>query len=248
MPTFSLFPKKSYMDLSTHESFQSSSRHSPNSSFSSMMDGSTSTASSVTSVAPTAYDFLPPIRTASPLQIHREQTDYFDEPFEGYEDVLADYTELPGCYSPPSNDRTHYRATLQKPLPDVPQTIFDRLQAPAAFHPTRRAPLPPSGTHFSDDESDWHHHHQNHQYHEPAVVGAAGRVGGHGKIEREIMKMLQFNEEKEVERRVLEEKKAGKRKSNLLGFFTKGLRRSGTTTKTMQCTNEYSSKRASYFM
>jgi len=69
--------------------------------------------------------------------------------------------------------------------------------------------------------------------------------GGHGKIEKEIMRMLQFNEEKEIERRVLEDKKAGKRKSNLMGFFTKGLRRSATTSK---CTNEYSSKRASYFM
>ena len=72
--------------------------------------------------------------------------------------------------------------------------------------------------------------------------------GGHGRIEREIMRMLQFNEEKEVERRVLEEKKAGKRKSNLMGFFTRGLRRSGTTGKGVQCANEYSSKRASYFM
>jgi len=83
------------------------------------------------------------------------------------------------------------------------------------------------------------------------VVPVAVRGGGgqHGKIEKEIMRMLQFNEEKEVERRVMEEKKAAKRKSNFMGFFMgKGLRRSpSVSTKGMQqCANEYSSKRASY--
>ena len=235
MPTFSLFPRKSYADLSTHESF--SSRHSPSTSLSSMTDASTT--SSVTS----AHDFLPPIRSSSPLHFHHRSSDReFEEPFEGYEDVLNDYTELPGCYARPGDDRKTYRASLQKPLPQVPQTIFDRLETPASFYPTRRAPLPPGLNSWIDlqeeeEEPEWI----------PAPVPQPRVVAGHGKIEREIMRMLQFNEEKEVERRVQEEKKASKRKSNLMGFLTSKLRRSATTTKGM-CPNEYSNKRASYFM
>jgi len=84
----------------------------------------------------------------------------------------------------------------------------------------------------------------------PVAVGGAGGGGGgvgqHGKIEREIMRMLQFNEEKEVERRVMEEKKAGKRKSNFMGFLTGKLRRSPSVSTKGMCVNEFSSKRASY--
>ena len=229
----------------------------------------TSTASSVTSLSSPlesgGHDFLPPIRTSSPIQIHHHyetRDTLLEEPFEGYEDVLADYTELPGCYTssrPPATavaaevDRTYYNcraSQLQKPLPDVPQTIFDRLQAPTSFLPTRRAPVPPGLNSWIDrhDEEDayWSGYAE-------AVVPVAVRGGGvgghHGKIEKEIMRMLQFNEEREVERRVMEEKKAGKRKSNFMGFFTgkTGLRRSpSVSTKGMQCGNEFSSKRASY--
>jgi hypothetical protein len=119
--------------------------------------------------------------------------------------------------------RTFNRMTLQKTLPEVPTTFFDRLQVPTSFHPTRRAPLPPSQQSWIDlsDEDDEDDHFQNPR--------AAPSAPTHSKIEKEIMRMLQFNEEKDIERRIAQQKKDRNRKShlNFSGFaIMRGLRRS----------------------
>ena len=209
MPSFSLFPRKSFMDLSSSYS-ASSPYSSPTSSFAS---GPRSTKSSVTSMG-AGYEYLPPIRSPSPINLPREKS------IQNFRD-LDDF-----------RDERRYlgRESLQKPLPETPISIFDRLQSPESFHPTRRAPIPPcfqSWIDLSDDEDDGSSIFSIAPLPPPPPPRAAPSpprgpslaldvAPGNHRIEREIMRMLQFNEEREVEKRIAQsEKKVTRRKSNL---------------------------------
>jgi hypothetical protein len=200
MPTYSLFPHQ--RKPSSSDDHDSSYRNSSSSSV------FTSPTSSITSES---YDFLPPIRSPSPLPVPRAQPTTFDNT-NGYS------RPSPSERKPPI-----YRMSLQKALPDPPTTIFDRLEVPLSFHPTRRAPLPPfqqSWIDLNDDDDD-----DDTNFGVPRV---APQAPAQSKIEKEIMRMLQFNEEKEVEKRIAE-KKGRNRKStlNFGGFnFMSKLKRS----------------------
>lgn len=153
------------------------------------------------------------------------------------------------------------REALEKPLPDVPISIFDRLQSPSSFHPTRRAPLPPfvhSWIDLSEDEDDDSSYYVSARRTAPPTAPPAAPppptppsvdAPAHHRIEKEIMRMLQFNEEREVEKRIeerIEEKKVSRRKSTLnFGGFMGKLRRSVS----IKGQNEYNDnpKRVSYF-
>ena len=216
----------------------SASGHSPTYSFS-----TESTNSSLTSVE--GLEFLPPIRSPSPLHIPQQKST----------------TNMRSHYSTSEGERIQVsRESLEKPLPDVPISIFDRLQSPSSFHPTRRAPLPPyvhSWIDLSDDEDDdSSFNSRNRRTAPPTVPPPAPPLStspsvdapAHHRIEKEIMRMLQFNEEREVEKRIEEtvEKKITRRKSNLnFGGFMGKLRRSVS----IKGQTEYndSNKRASYF-
>ena len=119
---------------------------------------------------------------------------------------------------------------------------------PEAFVPTRRAPLPPqpqSWIDLSDDDDE-----------EDSVIDKpAGRTAGvapapsvgderSNRLEREIMRMLQFNEEREVEARIIEEKKKKRNSSLSLGGFFGRLRRTASTAGRVEAA---AVKRASYF-
>jgi hypothetical protein len=179
---------------------EQSSRHSPTSSIST----SPSTYSQTTN---SSCEYLPPIRTPSPFGL----SDRKNMPILDHVPIIRE-----------PERRSVNRRTLQKPLPDVPTTFFDRLQVPSSFHPTRRAPLPPSQQSWFDlseeDEED------SGEFQNPR---AAPSVPMHSNIEKEIMRMLQFNEEKDIERRIVLQKKDRNRKSHLnFSGFAKGLRRS----------------------
>jgi len=171
--------------------------------------------------------------------------------------------------------RSHYSGTdgernyvspenLEKPLPDVPISIFDRLQSPSSFHPTRRAPLPPfvhSWIDLSEDEDDDSSFNSSIRRRPPPTAPPPAPppptppsvdAPVHHRIEKEIMRMLQFNEEKEVEKRIegrneekIEERKVTRRKSTLnFGGFMGKLRRSVS----VKGQTEYNdNKRVSYF-
>jgi hypothetical protein len=228
MPSFSLFPKKSQMDFAASFSSgdTSPSRHSPSSSFSTMTG---STNSSVTNVG--VYEYLPPIRSPSPLLSPAREKSSTN---------LSDYSleEIGG------GRRYYRRESVQKPLPDVPISIFDRLQAPMSFHPTRRAPLPPGAQSWidlsEDDDEDVSYKAAPVPPHTPPTPTMEPQVH---HLEKEIMRMLQFNE-KEVERQI-EEKKLNRRKSHMnFGGLMGKLRRSVS----VRNGSEYNdSKRLSYF-
>lgn len=97
----------------------------------SSMTGRESAASSVTSIG--GYDFLPPIRSPSPLGMPRDHDSMGDE-----DEELNWETDEQRKYS-----AAIQRESFSKPLPDAPISIFDRLQSPSSFIPTRRAPIPP---------------------------------------------------------------------------------------------------------
>jgi hypothetical protein len=215
----------------------SSTRHSPTYSFS-----ADSTNSSITSVE--AYEFLPPIRSPSPLRLSGEKPT----------------TNMRSHHNSSDGERMHVRPeTLEKPLPNVPISIFDRLQSPSSFHPTRRAPLPPfahSWIDLSDDEDDDSSFNSSTRRTAPPTVplpvppqAASPSVDDPAahRIEKEIMRMLQFNEEREVDKRIDDriDKKVTRRKSALnLGGFMGKLRRSVS----IKGPNEYNNnKRVSYF-
>ena len=164
-------------------------------------------------------------------------------------------------YDSTDGERTYVsRENLEKPLPDVPISIFDRLQSPSAFHPTRRAPLPPfvhSWIDLSEDEDDDSSYNSSRHRRAPPTAPPTAPLPptppsvdapAHHRIEREIMRMLQFNEEREVEKRIEEkiEKKATRRKSNLnFGGFMGKLRRSVSVKG--QTEHNDNNKRVSYF-
>ena len=216
----------------------SSTGHSPTYSF-----AADSTNSSITSVE--GYEFLPPIRSPSPLRLSGEKS----------------MTNMRSHYSSSDGERMHVsRETLEKPLPNVPISIFDRLQSPSSFHPTRRAPLPPfahSWIDLSEDEDDDSSFNSTTRRTAPPTVplpvppqatSPSVDAPAHHRIEKEIMRMLQFNEEREVDKKIEEdriEKKVTRRKSALnLGGFMGKLRRSVS----IKGQNEYNNnKRVSYF-
>jgi hypothetical protein len=218
---------------------------SPRTSAANSMTTRQSAASSVTSIGGgSKYDYLPPIRSPSPLNLPRVQPS-----MASIRDEYNDEESI-GMYV--------HRQSLQKPLPEVPISIFDRLQAPLSFHPTRRAPLPPmlqSWIDLSDDESDDSSLSPYRSASPPHAVQATYQAPrpptpppmdqpAHQRIEKEIMRMLQFNEEKDGERRV-EEKKLTRRKSNLnFGGFMGKLRR----TMSVRSNAEWNeNRRATYF-
>jgi hypothetical protein len=204
------------MDLSPQDS--ASTRHSP---ISSMMTEST------TSIPSIPYDYLPPIRTSSPLKLSKSKSVQNLKEFGPAPDMDVDR----GHYIDPKN--------LQKPLPEVPCSIFDRLEMPMSFHPTRRAPLPPfmqSWIDLSDDDDD-----DSSTYKSSSPTSAPAPI--HHRIEKEIMRMLQFNEEKEVERRIVEKKDTHRRSNLNLGGFMGKLRRSMSVRGSMEWKDP---KRGSY--
>jgi hypothetical protein len=211
MPSFSLFPlrKTAYAD-DIFRSEDSSTRHSPTSSISRNTDSAIGSDSASTN---SSCEYLPPIRTPSPFDLEEEKT-------------MPVVSEVP-IIREPARNRPLSRMTLQKPLPEVPTSFFDRLQVPSSFHPTRRAPLPPSQQSWIDlSEEDEEDEIPAGYFQNPRVAPPAPL---HSKIEREIMRMLQFNEEKDIERRITQQRKERNRKShlNFSGFgIMKGLRRS----------------------
>ena len=207
------------MDLSPQDS--ASSRHSP---ISSIMNEST------TSIPSIPYDFLPPIRASSPLKLSKAKS----------VQNLKDFGPAPETDT--GHGQQINRRSLQKALPDVPCSIFDRLEMPMSFHPTRPAPLPPfmqSWIDLSDDDDD---ESSSSTYKSTSPTSAPAPI--HHRIEKEIMRMLQFNEEKEVERRIVEKKEIHRRSHMNLGGLMGKLRRSMSVRSSMDWKDP---KRGSYF-
>ena len=117
---------------------------------------------------------------------------------------------------------------------------------PEAFVPTRRAPLPPqpqSWIDLSDDDEDSIVDKPAGRTPRLAPSPSAGDERSN-RLEREIMRMLQFNEEREVEARINEEKKRKRNSSLSLGGFFGRLRRTASTAGRVEAGTV---KRASYF-
>ena len=144
------------------------------------------------------------------------------------------------------------RKSLSKPLPDVPSSVLEcRLNVPASFHPTRRAPLPPTLRSWLDvkEEND-----EEDNYEEidsilseygtehvepcskpstspppapppPPPTSSAVAVWNHS-LEKEIMKMLVPNEVEKIAK-IAGEKPPSQNNGYLGGIFGK-LRRSFT--------------------
>lgn len=202
------------------------------------------------SIPPTprsAYEFLPPIRCTTPLSVdatlpaaritehHKEEphlqrrmTQRREEPQPEIIEPESDEEEPPHQEEDNGEEnvdqkRYYTRQSLQKELPTVPMTVFDRLQQPESFVPTRRAPLPPpmqSWIDMTDDETDATTESDSVMSRglSRSTTSSPTSLASY-RLEKEIMRMLAFNEEKELQRR-LEEKKAKDRKgkSTLMQF------------------------------
>jgi hypothetical protein len=227
-------------------------RHSPSSSISSIPESNLTSISSIhvsgimSSGNRDSHAYLPPIRCSSPLHFSRntsqstlDEHHEYDSPLSGSPPLLSVVPEEPS-----ENGHGEYGDMR----PTTPCSVFDRILMPQAFVPTRRAPRPPqpqSWIDLSDDDCS-------------IVDRPAPRSRGvapsppamedqSSHLEREIMRMLQFNEERDVEARIAEEKKK-KRASNasLMGGLWGRLKRTASTAG-IRPERPEGSKRTSYF-
>jgi hypothetical protein len=131
--------------------------------------------------------------------------------------------------------------------PDAPISIFDRILMPQAFVPTRRAPRPPqpqSWIDLSEDDDDDDSVVDKPTGHTARVAPSPSEEQPSSRLEREIMRMLQFNEERDGEARVIAEKKRKRNSSLSIGAFFGKLRRTASTAGRVEAAGP---KRTSYF-
>jgi hypothetical protein len=224
-------------------------RHSPSSSISSIPESNLTSISSIhvsgimSSGNRDSQSYLPPIRCSSPLHFSRNTSQSTLDEHPEYDSPLSESPPSLGVVpeEPSESGDSDY-------ADNPPCSVFDRILMPQAFVPTRRAPRPPqpqSWIDLSDDDCS-------------IVDRPAPRSRGvapsppamedqSSHLEREIMRMLQFNEERDVEARIAEEKKK-KRSSNasLMGGLWGRLKRTASTAG-MRPERPEGTKRTSYF-
>jgi hypothetical protein len=119
---------------------------------------------------------------------------------------------------------------------------------PQAFVPTRQAPRPPQPQSWIDLDDDDKSIVDRSAAHSHGVAPSPSTVEVQSSsLEREIMRMLQFNEERDVEARIAEEEKKKKRYSNvsLMGLWGR-LKRTASYAGIRPARME-GSRRTSYF-
>lgn len=221
--------------------------HSPSSSISSIPESTISSIHVSGIMSSGNHDsqcYLPPIRCPSPLHFSRnasQSTDEhteFDSPLSGSRPSLEVVPEEPS-----ESGDSEYADMPTTP----PCSVFDRILMPQAFIPTRRAPRPPQPQSWIDLSDD-----DNSIIDGPAP-GSRGVAPSPSTVEvqsshleREIMRMLQFNEERDVEARIAEEKKK-KRSSNasLMGLWGRLKRKASSAG--IRADRMEGSRRTSYF-
>jgi hypothetical protein len=195
------------------------------------------------------HDYLPPIRCSSPLHFSRSTSQStLDEDQPEYDTPLSESPPSLGVV-PEEPSESGQGACLDM-RPTTPCSVFDRIMMPQAFVPTRRAPRPPqpqSWIDLSDDDDSFADRPAPRSRGVAPSPPHAALEDQSSHLEREIMRMLQFNEERDVEARIAEEKRK-KRASNasLMGGLWGRLKRTASTAG-IRAERPEGLKRASYF-
>ena len=236
MPGFGLFPKRQYAEVKT--SSPTSSTASSPSRYSSFLSFAT------ISEERNGIGYLPPVRVGSPISFNKPTM----HDYSG-----SEYSCSTGFHDSAGLGDMKYtkRDTLMKPLPEIPAcSIFDRLQMPDSFHPTRRAPLPPSMQSWidlsddEDDDRDIDHVISSYRARLPDTPTSTTSPMDQ-RIEKEIMRMLQFNEERDITRRIALKREDNRKSSLKFGGLIGKLKR---TMSVRQGSNDWAdSRRTGYF-